>query len=1144
MKNLSLASVFLLLSSALFSQAANNTCATATSLGTVNGDCTSTSGDLYLANQTTNPTGSCSGGNRYDVWYRFTVPATSTFVSITVSITSNPASLATNSTFIEVFNTNGTCNLTSTSLGSCSDISATRRYTGLTPGGTYSFRVYVNGNPNAGAGRYNFNVCVKSNDNCATATTVAPGTTLDENLYGASNSSIAVAPCTGTADDDVWYKFTALYSYATINLHNIGSQLASSGARMQLFSGSCGSLVNEACMGTATTINATGLTAGATYYLRVYSAGNNQTGFNTGNSGFRLSITPSAPVVVGSGRMKEVYQQQIISAPQVLADPWEVTYGPDNNLWITESKGYRVYRFNPSTGARDTVLDISQGSTFLAAPDQTFNCQFANGANAQGGLAGLAIHPKFLDATTPLNYVYVSYIYSQTSSTVFTNRVVRFTYNTGTGKLESPVSLCDTIPGSSDHNSQRMIIRPMTTGGTDYYLFYAAGDMGAGQFGNVNRTQKAQFQNSYEGKILRFNLESDGDAGLSAWIPNSNPFNTILGVQSAVWAIGIRNNQGFAYDPALNVLYGASHGPFSDDELNVLESGKNYGHPLVIGYAADNNANGTTAGAAPNMSPGHPSSCPVIVSETTNASDINTAAALQGGLGAYMDPLFSAYPNSTAFPSLNSLWNSTSGANAQWPSEGWSGLDLYTHTLVPGWKKSLVAASLKWGRLVRLRLNTAGTQTFPTNTAADTVSYFGGVNRFRDLAFAPNGKDIYVIMDRSTSTSGPSALNPVVPACAGCLQKYTFLGYADVAGKSSIPTSIDVTSGTVNTCNPGTTVTIDASNNTLWVPITGPDGNIMAEINANGQNLGTITSSFYQHSGAIRIKNNARYLDRNITITPQTQPSGAVGIRLYISKAEYDALDLDPASMVSAITDLRILKNNDPCGSAAVAATSSIVPAYAEAHGSQGYMLQASITSFSSFYFGSTALTLPLDLLTFTGSLQTDNTVLLKWKTENEVNTSHFEVERSADGSNFSAIGTVAADNGTSTTHNYSYTDIDAANQQSLILYYRLKMVDANGAYSYSNIISILFNDITGTVIVNPNPVLAAAQVRITAPAPGKIQWKLLDNAGRSVQENFVQVRKGNGNSFTINMDKLAAGVYYLKVTGAGIDRKIKIQKL
>jgi hypothetical protein len=56
-------------------------------------------------------------------------------------------------------------------------------------------------------------------------------------------------------------------------------------------------------------------------------------------------------------------------------------------------------------------------------------------------------------------------------------------------------------------------------------------------------------------------------------------------------------------------------------------------------------------------------------------------------------------------------------------------------------------------------------------------------------------------MDRSSTTSGPSAGNPVVPACGGCVQKYTFLGYADNGGKSSIPAAIAVTDGTINVCN-------------------------------------------------------------------------------------------------------------------------------------------------------------------------------------------------------------------------------------------------------------------------------------------------------------------------------------------------------
>jgi hypothetical protein len=182
----------------------------------------------------------------------------------------------------------------------------------------------------------------------------------------------------------------------------------------------------------------------------------------------------------------------------------------------------------------------------------------------------------------------------------------------------------------------------------------------------------------------------------------------------------------------------------------------------------------------------------------------------------------------------------------------------------------------------------------------------------------------------------------------------------------------------------------------------------MAEIYANGNVLGTVTSSFYKNAAAIRNKNGTHYLDRNMTITPQFQPSPSlpVKLRLYISKAEFNALDADGLSGVSAITDLKILKNNDPCANGISAATTLITPTYAEAHGANGYMLQSdNITGFSSFYFASSNVILPVRLLTFTGSLQNNNSVLLSWKTENEINTSHFIVERSIDGSNFNNIG-------------------------------------------------------------------------------------------------------------------------------------------
>ncbi|RZK47073.1 MAG: T9SS type A sorting domain-containing protein, partial [Pedobacter sp.] len=1005
--------------------------------------------------------------------------------------------------------------------------------TGLTIGVTYYLRVYSAGTGQTGAG-WGFRVNWLSspvNDDPVNAIVVTAGGTVNGDLIAAVPSTGITIGCAGTGtDDDVFFKFTAVYNYATVTVSGASPELTAAGIRTQVFSGPIGSFNSIGCG--SGTVNLTGLTPGNTYYCRVYTASTGQTGMVYT---FKLSLHPSALVAVTGSRMKEVYSQQILSAPSILADPWEVTYGPDANLWVTESKGYKVYKINPQTGLRDTVLDISQFST--TSPDNTFNCQFNNGSGAQGGLAGLALHPDFLAPTGAKNYVYLAYVYSQISGNVFVNRVVRFTYNTSTNKLESPVSLCDTLPGSNDHNSQRMIIAPV--GGTDY-LFYAEGDMGAGQFGNALRTQHAQNIYSYEGKILRFNLEPDGDAGvLDQWIPSTgsgdatNPYNTVVGKQHAVWAIGIRNNQGFVYDPILNKLYGSSHGPFSDDEINVIERGKNYGHPIVIGYA-DGNANGTTAGASPGMNPAYPSSCPDIIDE------VATAAALPG----YKDPLFSAYPNSTLFPTLKGLWDQIPvSGNGNWPSEGWSGLDLYANKVIPGWKRSLIASSLKWGRLLRLKLDATGNVTAPTNTAADTISYFGSQNRFRDLAFAPNGRDIFVIMDRSTSTSGPSAMFPVVPACQGCLQKYSFLGYNDNGGQSSLPTDIDVTDGTPNSCNTGTTITIDNTNSNYWVPITGPDGNIVAELYSNGQDLGTITSSFYKHAGALRVRNGASYADRNITINPQNQPSANVKVRLYITKAEYDAFEADPLSGISTLSDIRVHKNNDPCQSAIAGSSTIFTPAYASTHGPNGYVVQVDVTSFSTFYIGSTNILLPLESLNFSGKYS-NAASNLKWETRNEAGTRHFEVERSTGDGIYSNIGNVRARGSANETTAYTYNDREASRLGVSRLYYRLKVIDNDGGYTYSNIVVI---DIPGSFITRisifPNPADKQATVLISSPEEQNITWQLVDVAGRNVMNKHAILKKGE-NRIVINLDNLKTGVYFLRVKGRFVNAQEKIQKL
>jgi PQQ-dependent dehydrogenase (s-GDH family) len=919
----------------------------------------------------------------------------------------------------------------------------------------------------------------------------------------------------------VWYSFVAATANATVTFNATGTDLGTAGPRLQLFSGSCTALTSLGC-GT-TSLTATALVYGTTYYIRVYSAAAGAIGTSATGSTFSITVANTATTLpqynIASSRTSELFQQVTLSPANALNDPWEITYGADGFLWITEAKGYKVVRMDPSTGVKTTVLDLSQGSTFLPAAEQSFNVQFGTTQSPwpQGGFAGLAMHPDFMHATDPKKYIFVSYVHTYNSTAAnnagvfFTNRVVRFTYNTATAKLESPVSLCDTLPGSSDHNSQRMIIAPV--GGTNY-LFYASGDMGSGQFGNAAREIKSQLTASYEGKILRFNLEPDTDAGtLDKWIPNDNPFNAAA--QSAVWSTGMRNNQGFAYAVinGTGLLYGSSHGPYSDDEINIIESGKNYGHPSVIGYKSDGNYNSSKAGSPTG-------SLPLITSEIDNATAIGTT---------YRDPIFSAYAATQS--SVNNMYLN-SPPNGSWPSEGWSGMDIYTSTEIPGWKNSLVLGSLKWGRVLRLKLNSAGTAVVPTGST-DTVSYFGSTNRYRDVAFASNGKDLFVVMDKSSTTSGPSAANPVAPACPGCVQKYTFIGYQNngSTNKSTIPTSIDVTTGTLNSCTPATGVTIDATNNNIWVPVTGPDGNIMAEIKANGNNLGLVSSSFYTHSGTVRTDVSGKpYLDRNIAITPQVQPAAGVpvSIRLYLTASELNTLIGRANSGITSISNLTIYKNSDACGTTVRSATQAITPLYAEAHGSSGYVLQANITSFSSFYFGSPNLiTLPLYLTRFNGALN-EKDVKLNWETSNEVNTSHFNIERSTNGSRFETIGTVAADGNRVETAPYGYTDKDVSLLPIDRLYYRLKSVDKDGKFTFSSVITVRLPQ-AFDVLVFPNPVKSRLHIRINNRTAKEVMVEISDLQGRLVHTNRAWLQGGAGN-VELDVRRWQPQLYIIKI--------------
>lgn len=161
---------------------------------------------------------------------------------------------------------------------------------------------------------------------------------------------------------------------------------------------------------------------------------------------------------------------------------------------------------------------------------------------------------------------------------------------------------------------------------------------------------------------------------------------------------------------------------------------------------------------------------------------------------------------------------------------------------------------------------------------------------------------------------------------------------------------------------------------------------------------------------------------------------------------------------------------------------------------------------------------LPVDLLTFNAQKK-DRTVLVSWKTSREHQSHHFEVERSGTGNSFRSVGSIAA---TGTAGNYSFTDQLPLKGNN---FYRLKMVDADGSFTYSRIVSLNFNN-TGSIVLSPNP----APGRLYVQLPSGHNYSMLDVidvSGKQVlQKNIASAITG----LYLDIQHLPAGRYVLRL--------------
>ncbi len=178
---------------------------------------------------------------------------------------------------------------------------------------------------------------------------------------------------------------------------------------------------------------------------------------------------------------------------------------------------------------------------------------------------------------------------------------------------------------------------------------------------------------------------------------------------------------------------------------------------------------------------------------------------------------------------------------------------------------------------------------------------------------------------------------------------------------------------------------------------------------------------------------------------------------------------------------------------------------------------------------------LPTSYMSFDGANNMGK-VLLNWQTENEINTDHFEVERSFDNTNFKTVGYVLdALTVNGNKRDYKFMDNAAELKSRSVAYYRLKQVDANQQYTYSKVIAVKLQNTTGTIEAGPNPFVDRINVSFNSTEARIAELRISNITGKTVFTKSYNVNNGFNNIQVNGLGKLSAGMYMVQVMVNGV---------
>lgn len=1134
---------------------------------------TSATGTTVSATQSTAPAPGCSAtGTDDDVWYTFTATGAIHAIAFTGVSTG---------TMVAALYTGTPGNLTPVS-GACGSTSFTA--SNLVNGTTYYVRVYNTATSNST--QSNFTICLTSpppppvNDECTAAisltvapytasncTSGTPGTTVS-----ATASSITAPPSsawTTSQDDDVWYEFTATNAVHVIRFCNVTYPIGTAVDMGVSINAGCTSGNSELAGSTVPlssgsgSFNATGLTVGTLYKLRVLTNG------TSSRANFDITVMEPPPMTYVSSTTTQAststatagtINQQILGV-QVVANgvqnPLNVTqmvFSTTGSTDAADIANAKVYY----TGSSSTFATTAQFGTAVLNPNGTFT---VTGSQALAGGPGNTTNYFWLTYDVSCNATATNVLDAQSVSVTVagiaqtptvtnpsgTRAVTALTaYNTiADGDWSNPlIWSCGVVPNSTIAVNVNHNVNVTTSGNTSGNITIAtgktltisSGDLTMGPQGGGNRTFTNNGILTVNGGTLNLNgnvviasgskvnqtagdINIDGNAaGVTA---NSVPSGTyILSWTIAVAAdLNLTGGTITIVDPhvAATNTFWATYSP-----TGSVSAGPN--HTFRFGDGISSDPGGANGFAFYSWSGSGLFKFGKVILEANTGNAASRFVNLYNGSGG-------TYCNFSAAGDV--VINN--GAELRQVGTTSTGLMAFAGNLTVNTGGTLTAPGIVYFGNV-----TSSSSTAVNNSATNNAQVISGNGTFRNATSAPTANFASLTIN-NTSTAGVTFANAntlLSGANAGTVSgTLTMTAGMINTGNSAIVLGISAAAAGTYSYTAGTIAGklkrwISASTGSRVFSVGDASGPKTATINftAAPSAAGTLTAEWIAGSPGtnglplVEGANSYSY----VSGSGYWRVTAGDGLTGGTYTATFNGVNVADVGNYATTTFGKRSDASAPWSldGTAVATTGS---------NSNFTLSRTGITTgFSEFGILMTTAPLPVTLESFTGR---NNGAVndLSWKTAGEANFSHFELERSADGKSYGKLASVNAQ-GNEDGSSYGYTDERPFDGKNL---YRLRIVDRDGSARLSEVVELYVKSGNSLVMrLHPNPVDQLLHVTIDGKADGTGQVQVLDIAGK-----VLHTIEARSNSLSIDMSGLPAGTYMVRYSDRSNRQVLKVSK-